>query len=418
MYMTARTMLDFGWINWNPNAGYSYGMDTAYWPSPELHQWLLLKLVLAVVDRPVAALNVFFLLGFFIVGFCSFLLFGPAVRWQGLAVALSVTAATVPWHHSRFPHTLLADYSPVPMFLLLALLMWNRWWANSNRRLIIALVASLYVGSGGVYYAFFACLVLGPVLVGRMWASRRLTAWWRDAAVVMAIPVTLLACLLAHRSLSVQAAAGTTYLRDPIESLAFAGDVLSLFTPWPFQELVRMEGIGPLQRDRQPRHGPVCGRTRCFHRVGKPQPRDVWPLVLESELRPWFRLQVWVLIWCLPGMGWVFATLVSPNIRSWGRLSIVLMFICLTIAGILLRWLADRRPRARIWLVTGVAAVLLAQIALDHRVLLFRVDLSWISRRGYSPSGVKASAARLPDPAGSDHALPGGLAGGQRHGRN
>ena len=370
MYMAARTMLSFGWFTWNPNAGFPHGMDSSYWPSPELHQWLMLKMVLAVVDQPIAAVNIFFLLGFFIVGFCSFLLFGTTVRWPWLAVALSVTAATVPWHYSRFPHTLLADYSPVPMFLLLAFLMWNQWWASSNRRLLIALAASLYVGSGGVYYSFFACLVLGPVLIGRIWHSRRFTAWWRDAAVVLAIPITLLACLVAHRSLAVQAPAGTTYLRDPIESLAFAGDARSLFTPWPIWDMVRME---------QSAHYSVLASLAmvlsvagvvAFALLAGRRTDTAGRSVLESEIRPWFRLLVWVLIWAVPGMGWVFASLVSPSIRSWGRLSIVLVFISLIIAGILARWFADRRPRARVWLLAGVVAVLLAQISLDHRVLL------------------------------------------------
>ena len=131
MYMTASTMIRFGWFTHNPDVGYPFGMDLGNFPFPEIHQWALLRVVTAFTDDPFVALNVFFLLGFFAVGFFSFLLFDATVRHRWLALILAVVLATLPWHYSRFHHTLLADYSPVPIALLLAHGMWSGGWSGS-----------------------------------------------------------------------------------------------------------------------------------------------------------------------------------------------------------------------------------------------------------------------------------------------
>ncbi len=104
-------------------------MDLAHIPFAEIHQWAVLRGVAVFTEDPILALNVFFLLGFFAVGFASFLLFDATIGNRWLAIALAVALATLPWHFSRFHHTLLADYSPVPIILLLAYRMWTGWWS-------------------------------------------------------------------------------------------------------------------------------------------------------------------------------------------------------------------------------------------------------------------------------------------------
>ena len=68
MYQATHTMIRYGWFTWNPDIGYPYGMDAAHIPSPEIHQWLLLKIVTLFTSDPILALNAFYLVGFFVVG--------------------------------------------------------------------------------------------------------------------------------------------------------------------------------------------------------------------------------------------------------------------------------------------------------------------------------------------------------------
>jgi hypothetical protein len=112
------------------------------------------------------------------------------------------------------------------------------------------------------------------------------------------------------------------------------------------------------------------------------------------ERTPWMMLTGWIVLWFLPLLSLAFAVVVSPSIRSWGRLSVVLLYLVLVIAGL---WLQDRvvaptatqvpssghddglagpesdprrRERAAKVTVASLALLLLAQISIDHRPLL------------------------------------------------
>lgn len=373
-YLLADTMKAFGWFTFNPDVGFPWGMDIAHIPQAELHQWATLKAITALAGSPVVALNAFFLFGFFATGFCSALLFTATVRSRSLAVLLSVVGATLPWHFSRFHHTLLADYSAVPILLLLAFTMWRGVWVDSWGRFAAGVAGAVYVGSGGAYYAFFAVLVLAPVLLGQVLTKRRLSQWWRDAVVVLTIPATLWLSLMAHRSLAVQPQVGRALeSRDPMMSLGFAGDVISLFTPWPIADIRYEADAGPSFLASAAVVTTIWLLVALAFQSGRGGAEGFWGSI-GAELQPWFRLFVWVLLWFLPGLGWVFSTVVSPEIRSWGRLSVVLLYISLVIAGIALRtWVRMRsggHPWGPIaaWAVMGTA--LAGQLAVDHRPLV------------------------------------------------
>ena len=369
LYQAANTTIRFGWFTWNPDIGYPYGMDASHIPNPEVHEWLVLKLITMLSADPFLALNTYFLFGFFSVGCFSYLLFLSTVRLEWFALLLSVAAATLPWHFARLPHALLADYSPVPIALLLAYLMWNRRWVTSNGRFALAIAGAVFVGTGGVYYALFACILLGPVLLWRIASERRVTRWWRDAAVAFAIPTALLASMGMHGSLSRMPSAGSSYARSALESLVYSGDVLTLFLPWPLAN-AHIEGNARLS---------ILGAMAVTASVGillalavarYRGPARMVDASVTRELVPWLRLFVWSLLWFAPGLGFVFALLVSPSIRSWGRMSIVILYISFVIGGIALRALTQARPRWRVASAVGLSVLLVGQVAMDYSSLL------------------------------------------------
>ena len=343
-------------------------MDLARIPFAESHQWVVLRAITAFTDDPILALNLFFLFGFFAVGFFGFLLFRATVKVGWMAMLLSIAAATIPWHYSRFHHTLLADYSPVPAFLLLAFLMWKAWWAESNARLALGILCGVYIGTGGVYYAFFACLILAPVLLGQIWTTRRTLAWWRDGLVVAVIPIAVALSLAAHQSLAMTLGEGASLKpRSPIMSLAFAGEARTFFTPWPFRDSAT-EGSAQYSLIVTLSVLVVIGVLVALALRADGLRRRDFP---EAELVPWLRLLVWTLLWFVPGgLGLVFSWLVTPEIRSWGRLSIVVAFICLVIAGIFTRWVIESKPRWYPVIAAGIVLLATGQIALDHRSIV------------------------------------------------
>ena len=341
----------------------------------------MLRAITGVVDDPIMALNILFVAGFFFVGAASYLLFHRTVRMPSVAVLLAISVATLPWHFGRFRHILLTDYSPIPIALLLACLMWSGWWTRSVGRQLVAVGGAAYVGTGGLYYAFFAGLCLGPVFVWRLYTEWPRRSWWPDAAVVAAIPIALVACVAVQYSLAREAALDQTFRRSPAESLLFAGDPVSLVAPWPFFDGFA-EGWAHLN---------VLGSVAVMAAFvvvfvalvgGARLPSRGLPSLTDQELRPWFRLLLWMTIWWLPGLGFLFAALVNPTIRSWGRLSLVILYISMVIFGIMLRRVMRARPAAVPAALLGLSLLVSWQVLLDHRRLMptwseaFEADMS------------------------------------------
>jgi hypothetical protein len=364
------TMIRHGWVTYNPDIGYPYAMDIARFPMPEYRSWWALKVITWFTDDPSLALNLLFLFGFFLVGAASYLLFIATSRLEWLSLVLAVSAATLPWHFHRFTHVLIADYSPAPLALLLAFLMWTGWWTRSNRRLAIATAAAAYIGLGGLYYAAFSVIVLAPVTVWRIAKGRRVNQWWRDAVILATIPVTLGIAVAAFASSSKGPGTAPTYVRDPDESLAFAGVLKSLVEPWPlsagqpfwegwaFLNLVAAVAVVAAV---------VLALILAIPRVARDSPS--WH-GLGAEITPWLRMMVWVLVWCAPGLGYLFATTVWPVVRSWGRLTVFIAYIAMVVLGIALKWFIRRRPRAMPAVVVGLCLAVAWQVGQDHRVLL------------------------------------------------
>jgi hypothetical protein len=365
-YQAARTMQRHGWVTWNPEMGAPYWMDLAHFPMPEYRSWGLLRLVLLGVSDPIVALNVLFLAGFALVGACAYLLFIRTVRHAPLALCLAVLFATLPWHIHRFTHVLIADYSPVPLMLLLAQLLWTGWWQADARRLGLALAASAYVGLGGLYYAVFGVLVLAPVLVWRLAARPPWRSAAADLAVVLMVPATLGAAVLAYVSTAQAPAVAATYPRSAIDSWVQAGELRSLVLPWPWVPGEPfLEGWAFVS---------IAAALAVVLLIGLAIPpirRRVPAMAgLSAEVVPWFRLAAWILLWCAPGLGYLIAVVVSPVVRAWGRLTIVLIAIVLVIAGIVARTTLQHLPRVRVPVLAALVAIMLAQASLDHRALL------------------------------------------------
>lgn len=375
LYQFSQTTRWFGWFTWNPDIGYPFGMDHAHFPAPELRMWALLRLLVQVTDDAILALNAFYLIGFSTVGASAYLLLHATVRTDWIAVPLAVSTATVPWHFDRFQHALLADYSAVPLGLLLCYLMWSGWWDHSRGRLALALAVGVFIGSGGVYFSFYALLALTPVALWRWWTHRgspelrrTLTA---DAAVLAIIPLTLGVCLLAHSSLArTPAAELPAFARNPEESLVNAGNILTLFTPWPISG-------GPGGEEGDALYN-VLGAISVVVSLAA----GVWVIAVRlakdpnarlperaGETLPWLGMLLWMLLWFLPGMGLLFAHLVSPNLRSWGRVSLEILFVSTVISAILLAGWAKSRGQ-----VPAAGALLSLIVALqlvpDHRAFL------------------------------------------------
>ena len=205
-----QTVIEKGWFLHTDRLGAPLGQQLYDYPSPgdTLH-FVELKLLGLVSHNAAVVVNAFYLFSFVLVTATAFI----ALRWlrvsRPVSAAMSVLFACLPYHFLRAePHLFLSNYYVVPLACLLVLaqlgdrplvdLSWPGSVGELRQRLwrpptLAALVICLLVGTNGLYYAAFACVLLAVAGLARALAEAR---WWPLVAAA-AMSAVILACVVA-----------------------------------------------------------------------------------------------------------------------------------------------------------------------------------------------------------------------------
>jgi hypothetical protein len=169
-----KTIAETGWYTENPWLGAPGVMKLYDFPITETGLMLGVKLLIAVVDNPFLAANLYFLLTFVTAAVAAlFVLRSLGVQDQ-VAVAASLLFAFLPYHFWRGPfHPWASTYHSIPLITLVALGLcrgepaffrrdaWGRLhWTRTRGLTIPAVVACLLASISGPYYAFFGTFLI------------------------------------------------------------------------------------------------------------------------------------------------------------------------------------------------------------------------------------------------------------------
>lgn len=380
-YAGARAMLTNLWISPNHDLAFPFGQDLSNFPAPDLLNIAGLKALVVVARDPLVASNLFLLLSFGLIVVATFGLYRLVGMPRPLAAVLAFSLSLIPWHFDRFTHAFLANFSTIAVGLVLvvAVLTWNLALGGPQRArgrtLLVCLALAGYVGLTGTYYAVFVALIalvaLGfQVLLGR-----------RDRALIGAVWFALLPTLISFAAaylykLTALAPGGNAAARAPEESQFYGGDLFTLLrttglwsSDWPVPGLNLVPTVASrLEADaRNSTVGLVaviltflaCGVVLAANGGGRAG--RVRQAVRSLGFWPWL-FMVSLLFFMVGGFGQVGAVFLGFQIRSWGRLAIVLVMIAYLVLGLLLTiwWRRSRRPRA----VLLGASVLVAVVTL------------------------------------------------------
>lgn len=373
-YMLTKSVIDNGWYLNNPCLGAPGSMHLADFPVCSAVHVVTLKTIGWFTHDFASAVNIYYLLSFPL----SALAATYALRRLGLSSQSSVLAgvlfAYLPYHFFRGQaHLFLSTYYAIPLLALVVLRLasgiavfgYDAGWRRSDGALAIcALIAAT-----DVYYAFFAVFLLltagaFAAASGARWRDWRL---WRSVAalvgtVILVVALQLLPTLLYrwHNGPNPQAVtrrasdADLFSLRIIEMLLPISGHRLQLLATLA-QRYINLSFLGDASESRFAALGVIGAAGFLF-------------LLLVVVLRParWSRHTILapaasltlasVLLATFGGFGAILAFYVSPDIRSYNRISIFIAFFALLAGGILLDHLLRRmRPLPRL----GVVAVLL-----------------------------------------------------------
>ena len=389
-----KSVIDNGWYLTNPLVGAPTGQhlqDFAGLQGDNL-QWLGIKVLGVVIPDAAVLVNVVYVLGFALVAASAFV----ALRYfrvnPPVALASSLVYAILPYHFARgvSGHLLLANYMAVPAgcVLVLRVLMgrpfmrrrmngdgWRAWMTPEN---IGVALACLLVGLASLYYALFTILLLVLAALVRWAASRS----WRSlipAAIAIAVTGVLLVIDLIP-GLAYRWANGpnpATAVRTVAESEVYSLTFTELLMP------VQQHVLGPLATLRsrfdanQVVHNEpgwelgmlmgisfVAGLVLLAVWALRPDRRPVGGLVPAAAVGAFLAFMVAT----FGGISEMIALLVSPQIRTWSRLTPFIAFFALVLVAAGLNYVcrALRARRGGAWTGTALLAVVVVFALADQ----------------------------------------------------
>ncbi len=410
-------MIEHGWWTPNPDLGYPFVQDSSSFPALDFIALVAVKLLTLLTHNPFISINLYYLIGFPATALAGYLLFRVARVSTWIAAILGTSIALLPWHFERFQHIFLANYS----FLLIGLAVIavvtrgavDRPWVKPRTKWAFygSVLAAAIVGLGGSYYAVFTALVGGLALVGQFIAGRRIRDSVRSAVVLLIVPVLLGITVLATKIGAIYAVTDPP-TRAPYESELYGGKLYTLFRIAP--DSIGADLIPQDLRTLAPYGEPGNGfEGNAFNNAiglaavvitclllavalaGSAHEYKRGQSLVELTKRWLFLFVIATGLFVASGFGSVITATLSPLIRAWGRLSVMVIAIALVVLGLVMTaWLISRRARPALYALLAVMTVLTLA---DPVVNSHHVDTSFGSslKRNVAPY-VATAESRLP----------------------
>ena len=394
--MVIKGTLLHGWWLENPDLGAPYGQELYDFPflAHDSFHLVLIKLLGLLSSDPVFVANVFFLLSFPLVALVAFLVLRQLGISGDAALVCSVLYALAPYHFLRdHQHLNLAAYYSVPVgaYLVLTILSGKPLFARRrnpgarvlawvSRRSLITLILCLFVASASsTYYAVFAILLLIAAATLAYVTRREARTFFEGGAVLGLIFGFLALGALPHLMYwSANGQNSEVAHRFPSESESYALVLTQMVLPVPGHRIGFLSDFAetyylntPLKSEFVPYQSlgfvaalgfgwlllvvlASCLSTRWG--FGSARQRQ-----LQGQLGTVTIIAF--LIGTTGGISSLFAWLISPQIRSWDRISIFISFFALAAVGLLLDALRERvdlrtgRPVLGVALLWGVLLI-------------------------------------------------------------
>jgi phosphoglycerol transferase len=341
--------------------------------------YVLVRLIALVVGDPIAVFNLFFLLCFPLTAVTAFLVLRDLGSARLPALVAAVLFAFLPYHLLRGEnHIFLAAYYAVPLGIWLVVTLAEGRTLVDRRapgRTAIALLACVVVASASTYYAVFAALALLFVVPIAALARRSWASIAQGAIVLAVIGVVFAAChappvLYAHEHGRNTAIAE----RAPAESAQYGLKHTQKVMPRPDHRLGFLARRATAYEARttlvaegfSPSLGTVAtlgliGALLVLLTTGLGN-RDVSPRRQRSAIAGAIAL-VCFLIGTTSGISALIAFWVTPQVRGWNRISLLIAFASLLVVALALTALGER------WRERGRAAWLFAPLVVAIGVL-------------------------------------------------
>lgn len=373
---TIKDVVENGWFVLNPDLGAPFGQSNFDFAAVfgDLTHYGIVKVLALIFGDPVVVFNAFYLLCFPLIAVVSYGVLRDLGSARAVALAVGVLYAFMPYHLLRNQgHLFLSAYYGVPLAVwLVVALAEGRTLIERHlsRRTLTTIGVCLLVGAASDYYAVFALITLVLVvgLMGLAQRSRRMVL--QGGLVVAVVFASFLVCHSPAIVHTIVAGPNTVVAkRPPGQSEELGLKLATMVIPRPQHRLGFMRSRGLFYSAKTPYgsegFAPALGTVATLGLAGGVLVLLVTGLGGGAVSLRRRRISiagatalVCFLVGTMGGGSALIAYELSPQVRGWNRLSIVIAFAALLVVAIALTALWERwrsRARAR-WAFCAVLA--------------------------------------------------------------
>jgi phosphoglycerol transferase len=383
-----------GWYLTNHSLGAPFGQQLFDFPQSADNLNFLMVRGLTLVAKPAVVINVFYLLTYPLDTLAAFWVMRRLGVSQGSSVVCAVLFALLPYHLFRGDaHLFLSAYYALPLAAYLFVLMLRGQTlferrgppargplAWVSRRSVETVVICAVVASDGLYYAVFTLTLLGAGVLISLLARRSRRLVLSAAAVWLLIAAVLTLNLTPTILYQARHGGNPVVSRSADTGDDFSLSVSNLILPSRDDRIKPLRSLARRYDSHTPRQT-YC--EQCHEAMGVVGDVGfIWlgvfavgalvgvPLLIRR--RPIYGYAAAGVAVCLGvgvtgGLSSLVRVFVTPDIRAWNRISVLIAFFSLLASGLLLDALRRRLPIRRRQLGFGlVLAAVLAFGAVDQ----------------------------------------------------
>lgn len=366
------------WYYYSERMGYPFGSIFLDYPASDNGSYAVLKVLGWLFGTSTAAFNLYFLLSFPVVTVATYLVSRSLGLTKPFAVAVALLYCFIPFHIGRIGHLFFTWYFVVPVYLYYGFRLVSHQvpffqagqplWQRLLDGLMLMVLASF-----GVYYAVFACIVLGTAgLMGSVaraslkpFLASILAIGFVVAGVVANVAPSILHAQEHGKNL---AAVG----RLPLETDMYGLKIAQLLIP---QEEHRSEAMREfatyyrssflLVNENVSASLGLIGSAGFLILLAA---LFFTPMGIGARSRPLDRRMTimavlsmaLVVVSTIGGLDTFFAIFVSPAIRSWNRTSIFIGFLSLAGLALVVQLALEKLNQPRLVVLISAVLALLA----------------------------------------------------------
>lgn len=231
-----KTVAETGWLYHNDRLGFPFGYDRLDFPRFDTLNYAVMGPIAALTGQAGLAMNLYFILGFYLIAFAAFFTFRRLGMQSFVALICAIIFAFLPYHLTRgVGHLTNGTYYLIPFALLITIRLAEgqvgpetvesrrRWfWA-----LIVAVLLPLQTPYNGVFFAFL-CLVAGAVALAGRWR-------WRTVIVTLSFLIITASTFMIEqipvRIYAAEKGSAVTVGRSPLEAEIYSMRLNQVFLP-------------------------------------------------------------------------------------------------------------------------------------------------------------------------------------------